>query len=200
MSTDILTIVRAVQNVIAENSLEDHCIHTSALLAKALHANGYPDAYLLTVGVEVFNPMFLRWIEEHGPPETPEQGDSCAAAGGVVVHLGAGHNQILEADKWKGHLVVVVPDALDGRDCMFDLSVTQLNIRGYGIELQPVVAKLKPERSFVHGHSPMIQHMNGCRVRYTAYPDDNSFNDHGDCMTIPGIDQALREVMQELAR
>ena len=200
MSTDILNIVRAVQNVIAENNLEDHCIHTSALLVKALHANGYPDAYLLTVGVEVFNPIFLRWVEEHGPPETPEQGDSCAAAGGVAIHLGAGHEQSIEADKWKGHLVVVVPDALDGRDCMFDLSVTQVNKYGHGIALQPVVAKLKPERRFVHGHSPMIQDMNGCRVQYTAYPNDKSFNDDGDCMTMPGIDQALRQVVRQLAR
>lgn len=198
MPHDILHIVQAVQNVIVANDLEDHCIHTSALLAKALHAYGYPDAYLLTVGVEIFNPAFLAWVAEYGPPETPEQAAACDASGGLTIHLGAGHDQSVEADRWKGHLVVVVPDAMDGRDCMFDLSVTQVNKCGFGVVLQPVVAKLKPEYSFVHGDSPMIQDINGSRVRYMAYPDDKSFNDDGDCMTIPGIDLALRQVVQQL--
>jgi len=200
MSTTILNIVQAVQNVIAANDLEDHCIQTSALLAKAFHTHGYPNAYLLTVGVEIFNPALLAWVEENGPPETPEQAAACDRAGGITIHLGAGHDQAIDADRWKGHLVVVVPDAIDGRDCMFDLSVTQVNKHGYGIVLRPVVAKLKPERSFVHGKSPMIQDINGSRVRYMAYPGDKSFNDDGDCMTLRGINLALQQVAQQLGQ
>jgi len=198
MATDIYSIVQAVQNVIAANDLEDHCIHTSALLAKAFHAYGYPDAYLLTVGVQIFNPAFLAWVKKHGPPETPEQAAACDDSGGVTIHLGAGHDQPIDEDRWKGHLVVVVPNAMDGRDCMFDLSVPQVNKHGYGIVLQPVMAVLKPEGSFVHGETPMIPDMNGSRVRYMAYPEDKSFNNDGDCMTIPGIDVALQLVAQQL--
>ena len=61
-------------------------------------------------------------------------------------------------------------------------------------------AVLKPDRSFVHGVTPLIQSINGCRVRYTAYPDDKSFNDDGDCMAMPEIDQAVSQVVRRLAR
>ncbi len=198
MSYEIEKIVRAVQDVIAENDLEDHCIHTSALLTRVFHECGFSGAYLLTVGVEVFNPALLRWIKEHGAPESEEQWNSCGKEGGIMIHLGAGHDQPMEAGVWKGHLVVVVPEGINGRDCMIDLSVTQVNKHCPDIKLPPIVFLLKSEGSFVLGETSISQDVNGSRVTYTAYPDDQSFDENGNCLTIPGIDLALSQVMEKL--
>jgi len=199
MSQDeVMNIVGAVQQIMKKIGIEHHCIEASALLASVFHRRGFPDAYLLTVGVEILSPTFIKWIDEHGFPETDEQQEACDAAGGRVIHLGAGHDQEVAQGQWKGHLIVVVPNCMDGRDCMFDLALPQVNSVASDINMKPLVTKLNPDGSFVDGNEKMTKLMFDCSVRYTAYPKDKSFNSEGDCMQKQGLDLAVADVQELL--
>jgi len=196
MSNRAIHIAKAATKVIADYGLGGHCIETSALLVQSLHAAGFNEAYLLTVGVEIWNPAFLNWVNEHGVPRTDRQWESCLAVGGVAMHLGAGQDVDLGSSRWPGHLVAVVPKSFEARDGMFDLSITQVNNYAEDISLSPIVIRLEPKSSFVCGDKPIVQEICGCRLKYTAYPYDKSYANEGEGLSTQGIGKAVQQVLE----
>lgn len=199
MPTDIFQIIGAVNCAIRHKELKGHCIQTSALLAKSLHAHGYPDAYLLTVGVDICNPAYFKWLNEHGQPTTDEQQAACEREGGFCVHLGAGYDRATEIGRWNGHLVVIVPNANGGRCGIIDLTLPQVNDMADEIDLEPLCSLLEPNSSFFDGNKlEIIQ--NECLLVYQAFPDDTSFKNFGDCSELPDVKHGLRQVTEIMSR
>ena len=185
-----------VSRELAENGLEYHCIHGSALLTRVLHQIGFPDAYPLTVGVRIFNSPYQQWAERHGSPEDEAAAKACGDYGGAAILLGKGTEGMVPEERWAGHLVVIVPGAFDDRHALLDLTIVQAHKPDWGIELQPLCLRVSDQ--FVSGRIPYKGRVNGSLLIYDAYPNDHSYNDDGDWMAITGLDEATSSVVRRL--
>jgi len=189
-------VIRELHRWDAEHS----CIKGAALLTQVMHRMGHSAAYLLTVGVTIANPAHKQWVDEHGNPHDDLSWKGYMEAGGFITQIGkgAGSTEQLPPDQWEGHLAVALPDAIQDRPILLDPTIIQANKLGKGINLPPLLWMVSDE--FLAGHCPIARFVNGCYVRYEAYPDDHSYNDHGDVMAIIGLDEAVSHVVGRLRR
>lgn len=104
------------------------------------------DAYPLTVKPRIFNPKFTERLNNETFPETPDQFAQWEAAGCFMVAIGHAEGS---ADQWPAHLVVVIPNAINGWDAVCDLTITQANVPNENIQLQPILVGV--QESFVSG-------------------------------------------------
>ncbi|MDT4955194.1 MAG: hypothetical protein QOJ02_3332 [Acidobacteriota bacterium] len=151
---------------------EQHsCILAAAVMLEVLRAKGIKGAYPLTVKVIILNPKLTERLRDDWRTLTPERLSQLKSddAGGIVT-IGDG---AITDDDWPGHLIVVIPKALKGRDAMCDLTVTQASVPDWGINLAPLV--MGARESFVDGSEKFGLVMNGCQLMYAAFPEDHSF-------------------------
>lgn len=188
-------IIPVLMDELAQYGILDHCIEASALLMKVLHNTGIPDAYRLTVGVQIINEAAYRFIEANGYPETEESIKAFNDAGAATVVLGRDAPEVPEG-RWRGHLAVIVPHAFGEKHAIIDPTTPQVNWPEFGIELPPMCLKVRDE--FLEGKRPAFFAPFNTRIQYTAYPDDHSYNDHGDTMEKEGFDVAVSEVLKRL--
>jgi hypothetical protein len=146
------------------------CILVTAVLLDVLKAKGIKDAYPLTVKYKVLNPKAAERVKnEMLLPQTPEQVAQWNASGCAIV-------SITDEDTtthWAGHLVVVIPKGLKGRDAICDLAITQASAPEWDIRLYPVL--MGALDSFLNGTEKFSVPMNGCLIMYEALPDNQSF-------------------------
>jgi hypothetical protein len=69
---------------------------------------------------------------------------------------------------WPGHLV-----ALACGGCVLDPTLPQASRPGKGIMLPPLAFAVSAD--FIAGREPRVLEVNGCLLRYEAFPDDRSF-------------------------
>lgn len=156
-----------------DKSGEKHsCIMASVVLLDVLRNKGIKGAYPLTVKPRVFNPKATERLNNQQIPTTQDeiaqwQADGC---GIIVIGHGAG-----SAKEWPAHLVVIIPHAIKEKDALCDLTITQANHPDWGIKLGPVFFGVRDE--YVKGNQDFGVVINGCRILYRAFPDDNSFKD-----------------------
>lgn len=103
---------------------------------------------------------------------------------------------MVAADRWPGHLVVVVPRVFEDRNALLDLTIVQAHKPEWDISLQPLCLRVNDD--FVCGRTPHNGKVNGSLVIYDAYPDDHSYNDDGNWMAIKGLDEAASNVVRRL--
>lgn len=145
------------------------CIMATVVLLDVLRAKGFRDAYPLTVKYKVLNPKATERLKNESFPQTPEQKAQWNADGCAIVATTDKNS----ATDWAGHLIVVIPKGLNGRDAVCDLAITQANIPAWNILLGSVLMGVRD--SFINGTEDFGLIMNGCRVIYRAFPDDQSF-------------------------
>ena len=197
MQKAISEIIPVILDELYKCKIQHHCIQASALLTKVLHEAGISKAYPLTVGALLYNEAFQRFVDTHGFPHDEASGKACDDAGGLTICLGKGAPEVPEG-YWPGHLVVIVPNAFGEKHALLDPTITQVNRPEFGIELQPLC--LKVTEDFVLGNRVAKDEINKTLLGYTAYPDDESYNDGGDCMKKDGLGEAVSLVLQRIKR
>lgn len=152
---------------------ESHsCIMAAAVLIDVLNAKGMKEAYPLTVKSKIFDPKFASRLKREPFPQTPELLDEWMADGCSMVTIGHGEGS---SRQWPGHLIVIIPKALGGRNAALDLTVTQANVPAWGIELIPLMMAVPDE--FLTGAKWFRAPVNGSIVIYEAFPEDRSFEE-----------------------
>jgi hypothetical protein len=167
---DLQRLIFAVWDELRKASEEHSCIMAAAVLLDVLRAKGIRDAYPLTVKPRIFNPAATERLGREPMPQTPGQIAEWEAAGCFMVAIGYGEGS---ASEWPAHLVVVIPKALKGRDAVCDLTITQANVPAQNIRLGQIMVGVREE--FVSGTEDFGVTINGCRVVYRAFPEDESF-------------------------
>ena len=135
-----------------------------------LRARGVNDAYPLTVKPRILNPRFTERLNDEPFPQTTEQLAQWDADDCHIVVIGHGKGSETE---WPAHLVVVIPNALNGRDALCDLTITQANVPDWGIVLGAVLVGVR--ESLVDGSEDFGVTVNGSRIVYRAFPENQSF-------------------------
>lgn len=194
MQQRIEKIVPVVLHELDERGLRHHCIETAALLTKVIHESGMPNAYPLTVSVQILNGSLKTYLDTHGVPHD-EATRSAAAAAGAPIILGKLAPEVPEG-YWAGHLVVVVPGAYGEKHAMLDLTISQVNTPESGMLLQPLCLKVTEE--FLC-QSPVSFEVNKALLTYYAFPEDESYNENGMFMGQKGFDKAVSTVLDRLA-
>lgn len=151
-------------------SEEHSCIMAASVLLDVLRAAGVKGAYPLTVQVRVLNPRLTERMKDESLLQSPELFSRQRPDDEGIVTIGGGE---ASDDRWPAHLVVVIPEALKGRDAVCDLTIPQASVPDWGIQLAPVVVGVR--EAFVDGSECFGITMNGCRVIYKAFPEDQSF-------------------------
>lgn len=167
---DLQKLIFTVLDELHRASEERSCIMAAAVLLDVLRARGVKDAHPLTVKSRILNPKFAERLNNESFPRTPEQIAQWETAGCFMVAIGHGEGS---DDQWPAHLVVVIPNAIKGRDAVCDLTITQANVPSENIELQPILVGV--QESFVSGSEDFGVTINGCRIIYRAFPEDESF-------------------------
>lgn len=167
---DLQRLIFAVWDELHKASEGHSCIMAAAVLLDVLRAKGVRDAYPLTVKPRIFNPAATERLSREPMPQTPEQIAQWEAAGCFMVAIGHGEGS---ANEWPAHLVVVIPKALNGRDAVCDLTITQANVPAQNIRLGQIMVSVREE--FVNGTEDFGVTINGCCVIYRAFPEDESF-------------------------
>ncbi len=205
MLSTIGEIMPIVVNTLNSYGFRDHCIQGSALLTTVLHRAGMPGAYPLTVGARILNEAFQRYVDIHGMPLDEASGKACDDAGGVTIILGRGAPEVspdqlqIQEDKWLGHLAVIVPGAFGEKHALLDPTITQAHRPEFGVVMQQPLCSRVPEEFVLGGRIAKFD-VNKTLVMYQAYPDDRSYNDDGDCMKKPGLDEAASMVLRRMRR
>lgn len=193
-SIDLITEV--VFDCLKKWELECACIHGSALLTKVMRQLGYPDAYLLTVNVEINNGSMQRWIDNCENSDEDTNFSMCKDPHAFQIRIGKGQ---FSDDRWPGHLVVVVPNTSDSGCTIIDLTILQANHPERNINiLNPILFRVGG--SFVSGDTIFEFDFCESRFRYQAFPEDHSYNVRHDCMKLDGIDDATSHVVNILLK
>ncbi|HCO22447.1 MAG TPA: hypothetical protein DIT97_05065 [Gimesia maris] len=174
--------------------MERSCIEGSALLAKVLRRLGYSNAYLLTVHIQINNGALQRWADENGISDVEVDVLECEIESAFQIQIGKG---VFSADRWPGHLVVVVPAVLENQHVVIDMTILQANLPDRNIIIEDPVTFYTAE-TFVTGETLYKFDINNARFIYEAYPEDKSYNDDHDCMELDGIDEAESYVLKLL--
>jgi hypothetical protein len=133
---------------------------------------GIKGAYHLTVKPRIFNPKYTARLDSDPQLSAAEIRNGLNEDGCALVAIGNGEGT---NDLWPAHLVVVIPQALKGKDAIFDLTITQANKPEWGILLGHIMVGVRD--SFIKGDETIGVTINGCRVMYKAFPDDTTFKD-----------------------
>jgi hypothetical protein len=163
-------LIHAVLDELHRASEERSCIMAAAVLLDVLRARGVNDAYPLTVKPRILNPRFTERLNDEPFPQTTEQLAQWDADDCHIVVIGHGKGSETE---WPAHLVVVIPNALNGRDALCDLTITQANVPDWGIVLGAVLVGVR--ESLVDGSEDFGVTVNGSRIVYRAFPENQSF-------------------------
>jgi len=149
----------------------DSCIG-STRVAQALMEKIHKESYPLSVQLSIFNkPMVIRAQHEGGLPDSrevtrrwnAESGAWSVGVGFPVPNSGA--------DRWPGHLVLIVE-----RRWLWDLSIDQANRPQWGINFTtpPVLAVTE---GFLRGRERVAEMWQDCLLIYDAKPNDKSFRE-----------------------
>jgi hypothetical protein len=171
----IPSVVSAVVGELERVGEQHSCIFAGALLAKVLNRLNMGEAHPLTVRAFIMNPQLLEWVKANGFAFNSENEKKWTALGGHGITLGYGPEGSLPADRWMGHLAVILPNLFGDRHAMFDLTAPQATKPDWGINLAPVIVRV-PE-SFVRGETEFKAPANGSMVIYKAFPDDHSYTE-----------------------
>lgn len=120
----------------------------------------------LSVKAQIFNPEMSRRIEESGLPTLEEAEKDWFPRSCWSVGLGHGEEQPW---KWPGHLVGILKEEI-----LIDLTMDQCRRPEKNIEL-PGVVLIPLDGDFLKAEGAMIGFLNGCRVHYVAFPEDQSY-------------------------
>jgi hypothetical protein len=169
---DWLRLIRIVLQELEEASEEKSCIIATAVLLEVLNSKRVKGAYPLVVKYKILNPQFTKRLKKEGFPQAPEQiarwqADGCAMV--AITNVTAARND------WPGHLVAVIPNGLNGRDAICDLTITQANVPPWKIILRPICMGVRS--SFLEGSEDFGLTMNDCQIIYRAFPDNRSFRE-----------------------
>ena len=174
MSIQPYDAIAVAVNTELERIGEHHsCIFAAAVLTEVSHRLGYPTAYPLTVGAQILNPAMVAWTAIYGCPTDPDSEGKCKAAGGEFVGLGTAPAEAMPPGIWAGHLVVVIPNLFGDSHAICDLTITQANNPGLGINLNPLF--FAAPDTFVTGQTEFHKEVNGCLVLYMAFPQNESY-------------------------
>ena len=164
---------RIVQTIMVELERAgeaNSCIMAASVLLRVLHLKGLKGAYPLTVKPRIFNPKYTARLESEPLLSASEIKNGLKEDGCAMVAIGHGEGS---KDQWPAHLVVVIPQALKGKDAICDLTITQANKPDWDIQLGQIMVGVRD--SFINGTEAFGVTINGCRVIYKAFPDDISF-------------------------
>ena len=171
---DYMKLARVAYEEVRADYNQHTCIGMAAALLTTLKLAGEEGAFPLTVRAHITNPAFTRRRASAALPPTQEQVEKWGRQDGSF-QASIGFDLKQEGKGWPGHLVVIVPDAVDGRTLMFDLTIMQAEQPQHDIHLRPVILAVKPE--FLNGEQPFGLKVNGCQVMYKASPNDKSYEE-----------------------
>jgi len=166
---DLQTLIFTVLDELHGVSEQHSCIMAGAVLLDVLRAKGIKDAYPLTVKLRILNPKLTARLKDSSLLQTPELLQPESDEEGTVT-IGHGEGT---ANQWPVHLIVIIPKGLKGRDAACDLTIIQASVPDWGINLAPIIVGVR--EAFANGSEHLGVTMNGCRVMYTAFPEDHSF-------------------------
>lgn len=143
----------------------DSCIATTKIIIDVL-AHFHYLAQPLSVKVMAFNPAFVQRIESGAEfPKTSEISKQWSEEDGSwSIGIGYGRSG---PNKWPGHLVAVL------QNCMIDASLDQASRPQRNINLGSSVFEIPVE--FIHGKEEFVCEIDGSVVKYTAFPNDQSY-------------------------
>jgi hypothetical protein len=174
MNTQPCDAIAVAVNTELERIGEHHsCIFAAAVLTEVLHRMGYPAAYPLTVGAHILNPAYVAWTVKYGCPSDPDSESKCQAEGGEHIGLGTASTEAMPPGVWAGHLVVVIPNLFGDCHAVCDLTITQVNKHGSGINLMP--RYFAAPDTFVTGQTEFHKEVNGSLILYMAFPQNHSY-------------------------
>jgi hypothetical protein len=152
---------------------EGSCIVAGAVLIEALRRKGIPDAFPLTVVVQIWNPLLADRVKATGFLPTDEKViDQWDAEGCKWIVLGRVRQP--RPNVWPGHLVVIVPNQVGGRPSLCDLTLPQASKPEWGVELEPLLSD-EVSTEFVRGLETTKYKVNGNLLTYQAFPENRSF-------------------------
>lgn len=195
-TTDLAAIFKEVGRMLYATNNHHSCIVGSVLLTKVLHRLNYSDAYPLNVEVRIHNRLFQKWVDAHDFPKDEASAAACDAAGGLVIIVGKGAEGFISADRWPGHLAVVVPKHFGDHHALCDLTIGQANRPDWEVDLPPMCFRVSDD--FVAGRRPFQKVVNGSLVIYKAFPKDHSYSEASDWLAMEGLDEATSKVISRL--
>jgi hypothetical protein len=188
---DLRRIFKTTPYVLRQIGVGNKCVPASAILMKTLHRCGYPDAYPLSVRLEIMNAAMHAYVATHGRPGPHETNAELASSGALCSTVG----NPLGSD-WAGHMGIVVPDYFDERHAFMDLTLMQANVPERGIQTGPVCVEA-PQR-FVDGIDLLPVSAYGCHLTYEAFPADHGYDEGTNWMKMRGLDRAVQMVIDRL--
>jgi hypothetical protein len=190
----LANICEIVFGLLEKNGLHRSCIDGSALLLKVLHGTGFPDAFPLTVGVSIFNAATLEYLKSHPMPSDEAEMETFNDAGCVHIGVGTGGGLTVDGEEgWDGHLVVVVPNAGDGKHWIVDLTLVQVDIPEWNVNIKPMLLRVRD--AFVTEQSSSPFERNGLYMIYHPRPNDRSYCEDGSLLGIPWVEPAAAQVI-----
>ena len=163
-------LIPAVMDELHGASEGNSCIMAAAVLLDVLRAKGIKGAYPLTVKVQILNPKFTERLSSDPFPRTAEEIEQWRKDNCAMVAIGHGD---APSSHWPAHLVVIIPKALNGKDALCDLTIGQASVPAWDIVLGPTVLGVRD--IWITGLEDFGKVINGCRIIYRAFPDDQSF-------------------------
>lgn len=189
---------KLVQNIMIElekSGEANSCIFAALVLLNVLRLKGVNGAYPLTVRPRIFNPKYTTRLDSVPNPSASEIKEGLNADGCAVVEIGHGEGS---EDQWPAHLVVVIPQALKGKDAVCDLTIPQANKPEWDIQLGQIMVGVRD--SFINGSESFGVTVNGCRVVYKAFPEDLSFKKTPIWKNRVKSDLIVKRIMKQLNR
>lgn len=162
----------------------DCCIDATRMVVRCAKELRFP-AQPVSVAVRVLNPQMTK----HGRlPHSDEESQQWAKEGCWAVILGSLNTPPSGPDMWPGHLAVRV-----NGNTLLDLTVTQANRPGTGIDVGPVMFTCE-DQEFWEGRSAAVVESGDCLIIYTVHMEDRSWSN------ATGWHKKNAEEIQELTR
>lgn len=190
---DWQNLVQTIMVELERSGEANSCIMAASVLLRVLHLKGIRGAYPLTVKPRIFNPKYTARLEREPYLIASEFKNGLNEDGCAMVGIGYGEHS---KDEWSAHLVVVIPQALKGKDAICDLTITQANKPEWNIQLGQIMVGIRD--SFIDGTQPFGVIVNGCRVIYKAFPGDVSFEETPIWRNRLKRDLIVKRVMKKL--
>jgi hypothetical protein len=187
-SRELMELARQILEQVGNHNSS---IHSCALLLRALHKLGATDAYALKVTATAYNKAYQEFEKKYGRVRSDADLEACSRAGGASCTTRKEARQ----GELGGHLVVVVPRLMGGRDGVLDPSIAQLDWPSAGIELRPACFAADPR--FLRGLGPMGGVINDVLVVYEADPKEDSYKRWEEKL---GIDSETEDMLLLLQR
>jgi len=102
----------------------------------------------------------------------------------------------ISADRWAGHLAVIIPNHFGDRHALCDLTIGQVNRADWEVDLPPMCLRVSDD--FVAGRRPFKTVVKGSLVTYEAFPEDHSYSKGSDWLEMEGLDETTSNVISRL--